>query len=272
VLTVAPNGNAVVTSNNADVFIYNGSSVTILSDGINHVIGATAAAFSPDSGKLFVTTSAGDLWFEVPGVTPTKAALGGTPSDISFLPSGTIAIAATSSGLRAVQTCDQTIFGGVAAGAFDHVVGVPTTTTGPVPAAVDSVVATLSPDIHRVDFTITGTGTPPGCPFNLAAADNTATTAGFTANELVLSTDSTHAFVISGTQVIDYNIASNSFTSVALSTVNGTPDSKSGGVAASGALYVGGGPDNSVHVITAGVDGTPIGATIPADLVVAKSR
>jgi len=266
ILTVAPNGNAVVVSNGADVFIYNGSTVTTLISGTAHILNATAAAFSPDSGKLFVTTSAGDVWFQVPGVTPTKAPLGGTPSDVTFLPSGTFAIAATSGGAMPVQTCNQTV-GGSVAGAFDHVIGVPTTNASNV--AVESVVATQSPDVHRVDFIVAGTGgPPPGCPFTLAPTDHTATTSAFTANQLILSPDSAHAFVIAGAKVIDYDVANNSLVSVLLSSGN----AKSGGVAANGTLYVGGGTDTNVHVITAGVEGTPIGATIPADLVVAKSH
>ena len=270
VLAVAPNGNAVAVSNDADVFLYNGSTVTTLISGTSHILNATAAAFSPDSGKLLITTSTGDLWFEVAGATPTSTASAFTsPKDISFLPSGTFSIAATAGGLIPVQTCDQTVGGSVAAGGFDHVVGVPTTLPGPPTVGLDSVVATASPDIHRVDFVVAGTGgPPPGCPFSLAPTDHTTTTGGFTANQLVLSADSTHAFVISGTHVIDYDIAGNSFVDVVLSSGN----AKTGGVAANGSLYVGGGADTNVHVIAAGVEGTPIGATIPADLVVAKSH
>jgi hypothetical protein len=120
-----------------------------------------------------------------------------------------------------------------------------------------------------VDYGIAGSGTPAGCPYTLTATDNSVATAGFTANQLVLSPDSTHAFVIGGANVIDYDIANNAATSVALS---GSPNAKSGGVAANGAVYVGGGADNKVHVITADVEGTPITTTIPADLVVAKSH
>jgi hypothetical protein len=268
VLTVAPNGNAVIVSNDADVFLYNGSTVATLVSGTKHILNATAAAFSPDSGKVYITTSAGGLWVEVAGLTPATIAPGlSSPKDISFLPSGTFAIAATSGGLVGVETCDDTIGAASPAGNFDHVVGVPT--TGALNAAVDSVVATLSPDIHRVDFGVAGTGTPPGCPFNLTATDHTATTPGFTANQLLLSPDSTHAFVVGGANVIDYNIAANTFVTVVLS---GAPAAKTGGVAANGSAYVGGGSDQKVHVITAGADASQVAAGIPADLVVAKSK
>jgi len=268
VLTVAPNGNAVVITSGNDVFLYNGSTVTTLLKGAKHIVGATAAAFSPDSGTLLVTTSTGELWFEVAGLTPTLSGTSlSSPSDISFLPSGTFAIAATTGGLVSVEACDQAVGAASPSGSFDHVIGVPTTDGSH--NAVDSVVATASPNIHRVDYGIAGSGTPAGCPYTLTATDNSVATAGFTANQLVLSPDSTHAFVIGGAKVIDYDIANNAATSVALS---GSPNAKSGGVAANGAVYVGGGADNKVHVITADVEGTPITTTIPADLVVAKSH
>jgi hypothetical protein len=267
VLTVAPNGNGVVVSNTTDVFLYNGSTVTTLLIGTKHVLGATAAAFSPDSGTLLVTTSTGELWFEIPGTTPSIAGALSSPKAISFLPSGTFAIAATSGGLVPIEICDKNLGTAVPTGSFDHVIGVPTTLPGPPTVAVDSVVATLSPAIHRVDYGIVGSGTPPGCPFTLTPTDNSVTTSGFTANQLVLSPDSLHAFVI-GPTVVDYDIANNSATSVVLTGA----DAKTGGVAANGTLYVAGGADLKVHVITAGAEGTPITTTIPADLVVTKSH
>src|SRR5882672_11161710 len=89
ILTVAPNGNAVVVSNGADAFLYNGSTVQTLLNGATHIVGATAAAFSPDSCKLIITTSSGQVWFEVAGNTPTFNTDGSFIS-AAFLPSGSL--------------------------------------------------------------------------------------------------------------------------------------------------------------------------------------
>jgi hypothetical protein len=250
VLTVAPNGNAVVVSNGADAFLYNGSTVQTLLNGATHIVGATAAAFSPDSGKLIITTSSGQVWFEVAGNTPTFNTDGSFIS-AAFLPSGS---------LQAVSRPGVTNTYGLGNA------GSPTNPLGcgglmqPLPNVDAMYAADPGGTVCVID------NTPAANPFSIGA---------FTANNVLIDPSGVLAYMVGGSNNVKINtIGSTTVTTIALT---GGETATTGGIATNGTVYVGhsnGTASGSVHVISAGLTGTdsatPIATTIPADLVVAK--
>jgi len=252
VLTVAPNGNAVVVSNGADVFLYNGSTVQTLLNGATHIVGATAAAFSPDSGKLIITTSSGQVWFEVAGNTPTFQSPGGSFAGAAFLPSGSLQ-AASAAGTTQLFGIDpaNTSAGSVGCGGLIQ----------PLPN-VDAMFA-ANPGAGSVCVI---DNTPAATPFAIGA---------FTANNVLIDSSGTLAYLVGGSNTVKINtIGSTTVTTILLT---GGETATTGGIATNGTAYVGhsnGTASGSVHAISAGLTGTdsatPIATTIPADLVVAK--
>lgn len=252
VLTVAPNGNAVVVSNGADVFLYNGSTVQTLLNGATHIVGATAAAFSPDSGKLIVATSSGQVWFEVAGNTPTLQSPGGSFVGAAFLPSGSLQ-AASAAGTTQLFGIDpaNTSAGSVGCGGLIQ----------PLPN-VDSL---YSADPGASSVCVID-NTPAATPFSIGA---------FTANDVRIDPTGALAYLIGGSTSVKINtIGSTTVTTILLA---GGESATTGDIATNGTVYVGhsnGTASGSVHVISAGLTGTdsttPIATTIPADLVVAK--
>jgi len=250
ILTVAPNGNAVVVSNGADAFLYNGSTVQTLLNGATHIVGATAAAFSPDSGKLIITTSSGQVWFEVAGNTPTFNTDGSFIS-AAFLPSGS---------LQAVSRPGVTNTYGLGNA------GSPTNPLGcgglmqPLPNVDAMYAADPGGTVCVID------NTPAANPFSIGA---------FTANNVLIDPSGVLAYMVGGSNNVKINtIGSTTVTTIALT---GGETATTGGIATNGTVYVGhsnGTASGSVHVISAGLTGTdsatPIATTIPADLVVAK--
>jgi hypothetical protein len=251
VLAVAPNGNAVVVSNDADVFLYNGSTVQTLLNGTTHIVNAQAAAFSPDNGKLIVATSGGEVWFEVAGATPTLHTPGGSFVGAAFLPSGSLQ-AASAFGATQLFGIDpaNTSAGSVGCGGLIQ----------PLPN-VDALYA-ANPGAGTVCVI---DNTPTATPFSIGA---------FTANSVLIDPTGTLAYLVGGTTVKINTIGSTTVTPIAL--ISGE-SATTGGIATNGTVYVGhsnGTASGSVHVISAGSAGTdsatPIATTIPADLVVAK--
>jgi hypothetical protein len=242
VLAVAPNGNAVVVSNDADVFLYNGSTVTTLVSGTTHILNARAAGFSPDSGKLIVATSGGEVWFESTGGTPTEQTGFGSLVGAAFYPSGS---------LQAASAFGTT-----------HLFGIdPSDTPGTSPTCGGLIQPLPNADAIYAADPGAGTvcvidSTPTATPFTLGA---------FSATQVAFSPDGAHAYMIGGGPVIDNTIGSTTKATITL-----TAASTTGGTATNGTLYVGS-TDGMVHAIAfpAATD-TPINATIPADLVVAK--
>jgi len=252
VLSVAPNGNAVVVSNGADVFLYNGSTVQTLLNGATHIVGATAAAFSPDSGKLIITTSSGQVWFEVAGNTPTFQSPGGSFAGAAFLPSGSLQ-AASAAGTTQLFGIDpaNTSAGSVGCGGLIQ----------PLPN-VDAMFA-ANPGAGSVCVI---DNTPAATPFTIGA---------FTANNVLIDSSGTLAYLVGGSNTVKINTIGSTTVTTILLTSGET--ATTGGIATNGTVYVGhsnGTASGSVHAISAGLTGTdsatPIATTIPADLVVAK--
>jgi hypothetical protein len=251
VLGVAPNGNAVVVSNGADVFLFNGSTVQTLLNGTTHIVSATAAAFSPDSGKLIIATSSGQVWFEIAGLTPTFQSPGGSFVGAAFLPSGSLQ-AASAFGTTQLFGIDatNTSAGSVGCGGLIQ----------PLPN-VDAMFA-ANPGAGTVCVI---DNTPAATPFSIGA---------FTANSVLIDPTGTLAYLVGSSTVKINTIGSTTVTPIVLT---GGETATTGDIATNGTVYVGhstGTTSGSVHVISAGIAGTdgatPIATTIPADLVVAK--
>jgi hypothetical protein len=252
VLTVAPNGNAVVVSSGNDVFLYNGSSVQTLLNGANHIVGAKAAAFSPDSGKLIVATSSGQVWFEISGATPTFQSPGGSFVGAAFFPAGSMQ-AASAFGTTQLFGIDpaNSSAGSVGCGGLIQ----------PLPN-VDSLFA-ADPGAGSVCVI---DSTPAANPFSIGA---------FTANNVLIDPSGTLAYLVGGSSGVKVNtIGSTTVGTIALT--NGDV-ATTGGITTNGTVYVGANLSSSsgaIHVISAGASGTdsatPIATTIPADLVVTK--
>ena len=252
VLTVAPNGNAVVVSNGADVFLYNGTTVQTLLNGATHIVGATAAAFSPDSGKLIITTSSGQVWFEVAGLTPTFQSPGGSFVGAAFLPSGSLQ----------------------AASAFGTTkpFGIDPANTAMASVGCGGLIQPL-PNVDAMFAANPGAGSV--CVINNPPAASPFAIGAFTANNVLIDPSGTLAYLVGGSSSVKINtIGSTTVTTILLT---GGETATTGGIATNGTVYVGhsnGTASGSVHVISAGIAGTdsatPIATTIPADLVVAK--
>jgi hypothetical protein len=259
VLAVAPNGNAVVISSGNDVFLYNGSTVTTLLNGVTHVVGATAAAFSPNSGKLLISTNAGALWFEIAGLTPNHAAVA-TATSIAWFPSGQFGAASRN-------------------GSTDYIDQNPSATNAPVVAGSQACGGLVTPlptlDALGNDQILSADPAGTVCILTTAPGSTPFAVGAFTASQLLLSPDGSHAYLVGGAATIqDYTVGTTTKTPIALSSGTAT----TGGISANNTIYVGAN-DNTVHtftfaggVPTGAVTETSIPTTIPADLVVVKSK
>jgi len=261
VLAVAPNGNAVAITSGNDVFLYNGNSVTTLLNGGKHVIGATAAAFSPDSGKLLVSSNLGTLWFESAGTTPNQNTSVATATSIAWFPSGQ--------------------FGAVSRnGSTDYIDQNPDATNAPV---VDSSqtcgglvtpLGTLAATTPPADQVLAANPAGTMCLLNTSPGIATFGVTPFTASQLLTSADATHAYLLGGAPSIqDYTIGTTTMSPITLAPAATVT---TGGIATNNTIYAGA-DNNTVHVFTF-AGGLPTGAvtetvvptTIPANLVVVK--
>ena len=235
ILAVAPNGNAVVTSNGTDVFLYNGSSsVALVTGATNHVVNAQAAAFSPDSGKLIVATSGGEVVFEIAGATPTAQTPGGSFVGAGFLPSGALQ-AASAFGTTQMFGIDaaNTSAGSVACGGLIQ----------PLPN-VDALYA-ANPGGGTVCVI---DNTPTATPFSIGA---------FTASNVLIDPTGALAYLVGG----GTSVKINTIGSTAVTTIPFTAgeSATTGDIATNGTVYVGhsnGTRSGDVHVISAGLAGT----------------
>jgi hypothetical protein len=262
VLTVAPNGNAVVVSNGADVFLYNGSTVQPLLNGTTHIVGATAAAFSPDSGILLVATSGGTLWFETAGKTPNFRAT--TATDVAFFPSGQFGAASHNGSTDYINIIPD--------GAGKPVVNT-TEGCGGLLAQVPTLASTVPPTDQLLAADPSGTM----CLLNTSPAIQTFPVGAFSAAQILISPDGTHAYLIGATGAVqDYTIGSSMLNAITLAPA---ATITSGGISTNNTIYVGASnaTNNTVHALsfaggvpTGAVTDTEIITTIPADLVVAK--
>jgi hypothetical protein len=260
VLAVAPNGNAVVTSNDADVFLYNGSTVTKLLNGTTHILNATAAAFSPDGGILLVATSGGTLWFESAGRTPNFSATSAT--DLAFFPSGQFGAASHNGSTDYINIIPD--------GAGKPVINT-TKGCGGLLAQVPTLAATTPPTDQLLAADPAGSmcllNTSPGItpPFTVPA---------FTASQLLISPDGTHAYLIGATGAVqDYTIGSSALNAITLAPA---ATITTGGITTNNTIYVGT-TNSKVHALafaggvpSGAITDTEIATTIPADLVVTK--
>jgi hypothetical protein len=266
VLTVAPNGNAVVTSNGSDVFLYNGNTVALLLNGTKHILGATAAGFSPDSTKLLISTNTGQLWFETPRATPNHNDTVATATSIAFFPSGKFGAASRNGSTDYIDPNPD-------------LAGKPVVDSGQTCGGLLAQVPTLDA-ATQTDQLLAADPSGTMCLLNTSTTVppiNTFTVPGFTASQLLISPDGTHAYLIGATGAVqDYAIGSTTLTPITLSPATTIT---AGGITTNNTIYVGAfdGTNNTVHqlvfaggVPTGAVTDTPITTTIPADLVVTK--
>jgi hypothetical protein len=266
VLTVAPNGSAVVVSSGTDVFLYNGNTVALLLNGTKHILGATAAGFSPDSTKLLISTNTGQLWFETPSATPNHNDTVATATSIAFFPSGKFGAASRNGSTDYIDPNPD-------------LAGKPVVDSGQTCGGLLAQVPTLDA-ATQTDQLLAADPSGTMCLLNTSTTVppiNTFTVPGFTASQLLISPDGTHAYLIGATGAVqDYAIGSTTLTPITLSPATTIT---AGGITTNNTIYVGAfdGTNNTVHqlvfaggVPTGAVTDTPITTTIPADLVVTK--
>lgn len=280
VLAIAPDDNTLLISdvNNGKVYAYapNASSNQLTTLGIP---GATAAIFTPDSGKAYIVGN-GSWTSWTPTTTPVPVSVGGAANDVAFLASGSVGyIAGSGSGVAARLTCNDAALPSVATS------GVPTS----IQALADGqhLVAVSSPNIDIITATQPGASTPPtnaGCPAPENAASFVQTSAsatpisatpfgaptGFTAPQLILTSAGDKAFVTSDQagRLLGYDVKNN--VSAPIQLLGGVTQTFTGGVTLDGKLlYVGAGGTNTLHKIdlTTGLDVTQVPMSFVPDMV-----
>jgi hypothetical protein len=213
VLAVSPNGNLLVVSDTVSspnqVYIFNQASTANI---VNLPIsGVTAAAFSPDSLKVYML--AGSTLYVYSTLEALKTIeLSAPANDVTFLPVGAFAYIAggVKSGVTSRETCTDGDAGSV--------------TTFGTPLAIQPTLDgthLLALDPPGIDV-ITATTTPVGCP----PAVNTSPTVPFvnlgqgqfTPIKFLLSTDGQKAYILASNigAVLVYTVSSGTSSAIAL--------------------------------------------------------
>jgi hypothetical protein len=268
ILAVSSSGRvAVADPTGPTVRIYDSASASVI--GTVTLSTPVAAAFTPDTAKLFVAGAQGVM------VASNSAniliPIGQPVRDIALIGQGSMAYAASGAGLDNFATCDHSL---LQAGI----------TPNPrlVVAAEDSsrVFAVNDTSIFEIGINLHTLGCPP-------TATNSAVPIGFgvgsfTPRQLIVTQAADRAFVLSNlANVLAYDAINN--TPAAISLAGGATSALSGGALPDGSqLYVGAAGTNDVHRIdvAAGTDAQQIAvnlkktdntATSP-DIVVVKPR
>ena len=211
VLTVSPDGTKVVVNNAAtgDVIVYDATATTIQSV---HAPGATRADCAPDSSKCYILAG-GNLVVYQPGATTKTVALAGAASDVSFLSQGSMAYIASAAlpNVTARATCDNSQRDTVNTPRSPLLIkSLPDSSRvlAAETAALDVIAPVLGPALGSSIC-------PPSVSDSLLTVNyNT----GLTPTQLLVSPDSSLAFILSGQpSVLVFNVAARSFSTVNLS-------------------------------------------------------
>ncbi len=260
VLAVSPDGNWVVVAGASTVFLVN--PVTSANTQTLGIAGATAAAFTPNSGTLFIT--AGNvLWSVTPRGSSTPLTQSTTLTAVAVLASGAFVYSGTAANnVLALATCNN--------------VTVDTVTTPGTPAFLATLPggsAILAVDSLGIDV-ITPTTTLAGCPPPLSdTITSTAFASAITARQLIVLPDSSQAYVTSNVGLLGYKIAGGTATAIPLTGVAASTGTFTGGATLdSKSVYVGG--DNAVHRIdvATGTDAQQITVGFTPDLVAVRPK
>ena len=254
VIAVSPNGNRALIADANAVYSINfgtsGSTETL------SVTGATAAAFFPDSSHAYII-GGGNLYVYTPGAGNLGViSIGAAAKDVQISPSGAFGFIANgvTNSIIAKATCDTS-----GAGTF-NTPGIPTQ-LGFTPDGAKIIAA----DSPGIDVLTRSSLAQPGCPPPLSAAVSSANfgVGAFTANQMVVSTDGTRAYIVSNLpSVLVYNVTTGATSTIPLA--NGASGLSASATLDGTQLYVGG-SDNNVHRIdtVAGTDAQqiPVGFT-----------
>ncbi len=263
VLAVSPDGNRVVVSNipGATVFIFDraGNSIQVL--GISD---ATAAAFTPDGLKVFIT-AANSLFVASTQFALQNIPLAAVANDVTVLPGGSFAYLAggQASAITARAACDNSEVDSDAT---------PATSPALIAALPDGsrVVAANSPNLEVIAVTPVFNGCPPDPGGALTSVDFGQ--GAFTPRQLIVLPNATRAYVTSNlTSLLAYDVAGGTPSAIALS--GGASPTTGGATVDSLRVYVGG-SNNAVHRIdvATGTDATSVGLIFTPDLVAVRPR
>lgn len=262
-LAVSPDGNRVVVSNipGATVFIFDRTANSITALGISD---ATAAAFTPDGVKTFIT-AANSLFVASTQFALQNIPLAAVANDVSVLPGGSFAYLAggQASSITARATCDNSEVDSDAT---------PATSPALIAALPDGsrVVAANSPNLEVITVTPTFAGCPPSPGGVLTSVDFAQ--GAFTPRQMIVLPDATRAYVTSNlTSLLAYDVAGGTPSAIPLT--GGASPTTGGATVASDRVYVGG-SNNAVHRINVGTatDAASISLTFMPDLVAVRPR
>jgi hypothetical protein len=263
VIAVSPDGNrALIADTNA---VYSINFATTGSTETLSISGATAAAFFPDSSHAYII-GGGNLYVYTPGSASTGViSIGAAAKDVGISPSGAFGFIANgvTNSIIAKATCDNS-----GAGTF-NTPGTPTQ-LGFTPDGAKIIAA----DSPGIDVLTRGSLAQPGCPPPLSAAVTSANfgLGAFTANQMVVTTDGTKAYIVSNLPgVMVYNVTTGATSTIALA--NGASGLSASATLDGTQLYVGG-SDNNVHVVdtVAGADTVQIPVGFTPNLVAVRPK
>lgn len=238
IVAASPDGNYLLVSDSAsgNVYVYATKTARALQ---TQTVTSFAGAFTPDSQSVSFLVPGNLLYYDTVFPTSTFVSLPFTPNAIDVSAEGGMTYI-TSAALGAIDiraTCNQTDWQTLTATAPTLVAHIPNGTGAVV---VDS---------PMLDVVTTAT-IPSGCP---PTPQSTVTShdlgfGNFTANQIFLSTDSTHVFILSSLpKVIGYNLSTQSPFSIPLA--NGATPTTGGVMVDDSLMYVGA-SDGNVHALT----------------------
>jgi hypothetical protein len=237
ILAASPSGEYLLVSDNVNgyVYVFDTVSSTVI---LTQTLTASAAAFTPDNKSVSFLAPGNQLYYDTTFPTSTPITLPYVPNALDASAQGGYTYI-TSSSLGAIDirsTCNQATWQTLAA--------TKPTLVAHLPSGNGAVVA----DSPSIDVVSTA-AIPPGCP---PTAQNTVNSynlgyGNFTANQMFVSTDSTHVYVLSNlSSVIGLNLST--LTPFSISLANGAQPT-SGGVMVDDSMVYVGGTDTNVHAI-----------------------
>jgi trimeric autotransporter adhesin len=270
VLAISPDDNTVLTSDGSFVYAFLPNATTNQVTKLT-IPGATAANFSPDSLKAYIVGN-GNWTSWTPSATPIPAGVGGAANDVDFIATGAFGyIAGSGSGVGVRATCNDATESNVGTS------GVPTN----IRTLPDGqhLLALVPPNIDVITATSDNVGCPPDVG-NAASATSLNPTpfgspSGFTAPQLIVTTDGTKAFVTSDLagKLVGFDVVNRK--SAPLQLVGGVTQTFTGGATVDGKLlYVGAGGTNTLHKVdlTTGADVAQIPMSFVPDMVAVQPK
>lgn len=217
----------------------------LAASGGGYVTAGSAAAISPDGSKIYIVTG-GKLYIYDPSLPLQARSLSGTISAtssqaVAFFATGPMAYVADSAGDDVVASCSDTLFttGPVLAPGFPtHIAGVSNASS-----MVDA--NGNSSSIDEIDVTPNSPTAFGVCPPDITNSRSSASFGtSFTPKQLIVTSNSTFALILSDKGVLAYNLGTKQTSVVPLT---GGAQALSGSVTPDGAsLYVGT-SDSTVH-------------------------